>query len=119
MDTNTVAHQRPTTTHEGTRALALRGLKLFEERGEEIEHEGHGVYTVPGCSGGSYRVDLAVFGGEETCSCPDHARHPEHTCKHLIAASIYRAKSRAAARGTKRPRFDAATAAANLERMGA
>lgn len=82
----------PTTTRE------LRGLALFREHGAEIIHEGHGVYTVPGCSGGTYRVDLAVFGGAETCSCPDHTRHPERSCKHIICATVYRAKARAKAR---------------------
>ncbi len=76
----------------------LRGLALYREHGAEIEPLGKGVYTVPGCSGGSYTVDLAVFGGTESCSCPDHARHPELTCKHLAASTIYRAKSRAKAR---------------------
>ncbi len=76
----------------------LRGLALYRERGDEIKHIGHGIYTVTECSGGSYRVDLAVFDGEETCSCPDHARHPEHSCKHLLAATVHRAKSRAKAR---------------------
>ncbi len=45
--------------------------------------------------GASYRVDLAVFGGEESCDCPDRSFHPEHSCKHLIAATIYRAKTTA------------------------
>ena len=72
----------------------LRGLKLYREHGDEIIHEGHGVYTVPGCSGGTYAVDLAVFDGEQSCSCPDRAP----VCKHIIGATIYRAKSRAKAR---------------------
>jgi hypothetical protein len=43
---------------------------------------------------------LAVFDGAapQSCDCPDHARHPELTCKHLAAATIYRAKTRAKAR---------------------
>ncbi len=76
----------------------LRGLKLYREHGDEIIHEGHGVYTVPGCSGGTYRVDLAVFTDEpETCNCPDYQRHKE-PCKHVYAATVARAKSRAKAR---------------------
>jgi uncharacterized Zn finger protein len=65
-----------------------RGIKLHREHSEEITHEGRGVYTVPGCSGGTYTVDLAVFGGEESCDCPDRAK----VCKHLVAAGLYRAK---------------------------
>jgi hypothetical protein len=78
--------------HPSTREL--RGLALYRDHGDEIEHIGRGRYSVPGCSGGSYTVDLAVFGGEESCNCPDHRRHPEHSCKHLVAATIYRAKAR-------------------------
>jgi predicted nucleic acid-binding Zn ribbon protein len=70
----------------------LRGIALYRDRGVEIEHEGRGIYTVPGCSEGTYTVDLAIFGGDESCSCPDHRSHPEYTCKHLIAATIFRAK---------------------------
>ncbi len=75
---------------------AMRGLALWgDPLGQEIEHIGHGVYSVPSCSGeGSYEAYLAVFGGEESCNCPDRAR----PCKHLIAASITRAKARARSR---------------------
>jgi hypothetical protein len=92
----------------------LRGLALFRDHGAEIIHEGHGVYAVPGCSGGSYTVDLAVFGGEESCSCPDHARHPKYSCKHLIAATISRAKSRAKARREQRKRTASRAARGNV-----
>ncbi len=92
----------------------LRGLALYREHGAEITHEGHGVYTVPGCSGGAYTVDLAVFGGEESCDCPDHARHPEHSCEHLAAAAIFRAKARAAARREQAERTAARRARASL-----
>jgi uncharacterized Zn finger protein len=96
----------------------LRGLALYHEHHDEIEHIGHGVYTVPGCTGGTYTVDLSVFGGEESCTCPDHRRHPEHSCKHIICATLYRSKARAAARKEQRPRFDSASVEANLARIG-
>ena len=91
---------------------AMRGLALWgSSLGEEITHEGKGVYSVPSCSGeGTYEVDLAVFGGEESCSCPDR----ERPCKHLIAATIHRAKRRAAARKAQAERTAARTSAANL-----
>lgn len=111
MDTNTVAHQRPTTRE-------LRGLKLYRERGDEIEPQGRGVYLVPGCSGSTYTVDLAVFSDEESCTCPDHREHPEFTCKHLTAATLYRAKDNARRRDS-RQRFSPEMIAANLARMGA
>ncbi len=97
----------------------LRGLTLFKERGHEITHEGHGIYTVPGCSGGTYTVDLAIGGGEETCDCPDHARHPEHSCKHIICATIYRAKARIRARREQAARTTARASRASLAPLAA
>ena len=82
----------PATTRE------LRGLALYRDHADEITHEGHGSYRVPGCSGGTYTVDLAVFTDEpETCSCPDYQRHNQ-TCKHVYAATVARAKARMRAR---------------------
>jgi uncharacterized Zn finger protein len=88
----------------------LRGITLFKEHGHEITHEGHGHYEVPGCSGGTYTVDLAIGGGEESCSCPDRAP----ICKHLIAATIFRAKARATARREQGERTAARATAANV-----
>ena len=113
MATTSLAHvARPSTREQ-------RGIALYRERGDEIAPLGHGKYNVPGCTGGPYVVDLAPLGGEESCSCPDHAKG--HTCKHLIAATIYRAKRLAAhrRRSSSRPRFSPEQVAANLEMMGA
>jgi hypothetical protein len=84
----------PASAKEATTRVQ-RGRDLYAEHGDKITHEGRGVYTVPGCAGGAYRVDLAVFGGAESCSCPDHRHHREYSCKHLIAATIHRAKTTA------------------------
>ncbi len=97
----------------------LRGLALYREHGHEIKHIGHGRYEVPVCSGGVYEVNLAVFGGEESCSCPDHARHPELTCKHLIAVSLYRAKARAKARREQHQRTASRASRASLAPLAA
>ena len=98
-----------TTTVPATREL--RGLALYRDHGDEIQHEGHGVYTVPSCSGGTYTVDLAVFGGEESCDCPDRAP----VCKHMVAATIHRAKTSARIRRESEARRAARkTAQANL-----
>ena len=96
---------------------ALRGLALWgDPLGRQIEHEGHGKYSVPSCSGeGTYTVDLAVFGGEESCNCPDR----ERPCKHLIAATIHRAKARIRARREQAERTAARASAANLADLGA
>ncbi len=95
----------------------MRGLALWgSPLGAEIEHEGKGVYSVPSCSGeGSYEVDLAVFGGEESCNCPDR----ERPCKHLIAASITRAKARMAARRAQAERTAARASRGNLADLAA
>ncbi len=66
-----------------------RGIKLFKERGDEITRVLPFVYTVPGCKGGEYLVHLK----RETCTCPDYERH-HAPCKHIFAATIYRARSR-------------------------
>lgn len=76
----------PSTSVPATREL--RGLRLYRERGDEIEHPYPGIYVVPGCSGGSYVVHLAP---RERCDCPDTAT----VCKHIICATIYQAKARA------------------------
>jgi len=87
----------------------LRGLKLYREHADEVIHEGHGVYMVPGCSGGTYTVDLAVFTDEpETCSCPDYQRH-KRPCKHVYAATVARAKARMRARTVQAERTAART----------
>ena len=83
MDTRSVP--APPATRE------LRGLALYRERGEEITRVYPHGYLVPSCSGEeTYLVRL----DRETCECPDHARHPERTCKHLSAATIKAAKGR-------------------------
>ncbi len=95
----------------------MRGLALWgSPLGQEIEHEGRGRYSVPSCSGeGSYEVNLAVFGGEESCNCPDR----ERPCKHLVAATINRAKARTAARREQAERTASRAARGNLADLAA
>jgi len=98
----------PATTREP------RGLALYRDHADEITHEGHGSYRVPGCSGGTYTVDLAVFTDEpETCSCPDYQRHKQ-TCKHVYAATVARAKARMRARTVQAARTRARASRASL-----
>lgn len=71
------------------------------ELGDQIRPLGGGTYSVPSTSGsGTYTVELA--GEDESCDCSDHHRHPELTCKHLTAATIYRARRRARMRREQR-----------------
>lgn len=125
QDTESEASMSSTRIPEATRERVLRGLVLYREHTGEIEHAGHGVYTVPGCSGATYTVDLDVFADDsearETCTCPDHKR-THATCKHITAATIFRARTRMAARReaeAKRPKFAPDAIAANLARVGA
>ncbi len=78
-----------TTVHPERTTRQQRGIALFRERGEEIEHVEGWRWRVPSCSGlGAYLVDLRV----ESCECPDHPPEGE-VCKHIVAAIIARAKS--------------------------
>ena len=72
-------------------ARALRALALHRERGGEIERTGPWTYLVPSCSGAEAR---AVNYRRETCDCPDALRHPDLSCKHVLAVGVYRAKRR-------------------------
>ncbi|MDP9479905.1 MAG: hypothetical protein M3R38_30295 [Actinomycetota bacterium] len=74
-----------------------RGVRLFNERGHEIERIATHTYRVPSCSGeGAY----LVWTDMRACSCPDHkrAKAAGERCKHVHAAEIVLAKGRAARR---------------------
>jgi hypothetical protein len=67
----------------------LRGLKLFRERGAEMERVAPWTWRVPSCTGSRvYTVDLKAG----SCTCPDYRRRQE-PCKHLYAAEIARVKT--------------------------
>jgi len=84
---------RTSVAHSGASSRELRGLAIFHRGG--IERAGCDLFIVPGCSGAvsEYLVDLEA----ETCSCPDYARRRK-ACKHVYAATLYRAWLRASAR---------------------
>ncbi len=87
--TVTTSVPETTGTDSPEQVRALRGLRLFEERGHEIERLPGDVYLVPGSGDRTYTVDYAA----ETCTCPDHTRR-EIACKHLYAVGISRATRR-------------------------
>lgn len=105
-----------TTVPAPFKERVLRGIALHA--GDEVEAIGHGQYEVAGSKGWTYTVDLDVFADDprETCGCFDHER-TGITCKHIVAASIYRAKRTAAARRSARPKFSPDVVEANLARM--
>lgn len=81
-------------------ARERRGIALYRERGEEIEHLRARLWAVPSCSGeGIYLVDLRA----EICGCPDF-EHREENCKHIYAAAIASAKSGSCAACSKKVR---------------
>ena len=83
----TIAHPAPPNTREA------RALALYREHHHEIVLAGPDTYEVPSCTGSG--VYLVVYGGEvESCNCPDARRHPELSCKHVLAVAICRAKHR-------------------------
>ncbi|MDP9476536.1 MAG: SWIM zinc finger family protein [Actinomycetota bacterium] len=74
--------------HPSTREL--RALTLAAERLEEIaaSHRG-GTYTVPASGGGTYTVRYTAR--DESCECKDWEFG--HTCYHVLAAAVVRAKT--------------------------
>ncbi len=48
-----------------------RGVRLFQERGDEIERLEIHTYAVPSCSGDE---TYTVFTDMSCCTCPDHRR---------------------------------------------
>ncbi len=69
----------------------LRGLKLYRERGDEIERILPHTYSVPSCTGEkTYAVRLAP---RVRCDCPDFERRGE-PCKHIYCAEIVASKHR-------------------------
>ncbi len=86
MDTTTVAHPPTPNTRE------LRALELYRARGREIVLVDADTYEVPSCSG---RVPYVVDLRDESCTCRDFEIRGEN-CKHILAASVKRAKKRGA-----------------------
>ncbi len=74
-----------------------RGIRLFNERGAEIERLEIHTYAVPSCSGDE---TYTVYTDLSCCTCPDHRRAKEagELCKHRVAVEIFTAKRRAARR---------------------
>ncbi len=74
-----------------------RGVRLFNERGHEIERIGIDTYRAPSCTG---EDSYLVFTDLRCCTCPDHrrAKAAGEACKHRVAIDIFIAKRRAARR---------------------
>jgi hypothetical protein len=85
VDTARITHPVP---RPNTREL--RALALVEDRFEEIaaSHRG-GRYTVPASGGGTYSVTYTAC--EESCECLGWQYG--HTCYHVLAVCVVRAKT--------------------------
>jgi hypothetical protein len=71
-----------------------RGRKLFEEHGDEIRFDPvEKVWLVPSQHDGTSIYEVRL-GREEVCECSDWMhRSPEGGCKHVIAATLAKAKT--------------------------
>ncbi len=86
MTTESLAHPAPPNTREH------RALALYREHHHEIVLVDTDTFEVPSCTGsGTYTVE---YGENESCSCPDARRHPELSCKHVLAVALCFAKRR-------------------------
>ncbi len=87
-----------TTTVPKTSRLQ-RGIRLFAERGAEIERIAAHTYRVPSCTGEGF---YTAYTDLRACTCPDHIKAKAsgngERCKHVVAAEIVLAKRRAARR---------------------
>ncbi len=75
-----------------TTTRAERGVEVFEERYNEIEHVGGDTWSVPSSNllTGTYLVRL---GDNPSCECADYT-YRQRTCKHIAAAQLAESKSR-------------------------
>jgi hypothetical protein len=84
MATTSVQRDEPQSTRE------LRGLTLFEEHGSEMTYE-DGVWFVPSQHDGTSVYAVVIGRRGEACECSDF-EHRGQACKHIVAATICRAK---------------------------
>ncbi len=91
----TIAHTAQDSRTRVRLTREARGIQLFEERGDEIQQLGRGLYSVPSCTGrGDYLVHYSAEA--ESCQCKDFEFG--HVCKHLYAVALFAAKRRRAVR---------------------
>ena len=86
-----------TTTIPARTTRLQRGVRLFHERGNQIERLEIHTYAVP-----TSKLDetYTVFTDLNCCTCPDHraAKRAGEACKHRVAVEVFVAKRRAARR---------------------
>ncbi len=78
--------------HQSTTRVE-RGRDLYAEHADEITYQ-DGVWYVPSEHEATSVYEVALGRRGESCECIDfEIRHPEGGCKHIVAATIARAKS--------------------------
>jgi hypothetical protein len=100
MAVETIAHPAPQTT-----TRIDRGRALYLEHSDEIYcvryHEGW-FWLVPSASDAESCYEVRL-GRRESCECADYSHHGHlEPCKHVVAATIARAKTRQCAGCSKR-----------------
>lgn len=118
---SSVAHQ--SRISPDVRARVLRGLKLFQERGHEIERAPRPAsFYIPSCSGEErYEASLGIDDDAPSCSCPDFRRR-QQACKHVYCLEIWTAhrnRQRARGRGPRSSKGEVAAVAARLDNLAA
>jgi hypothetical protein len=117
----------------GLRTREQRGIVLAHEHGAEFAHTKAYTWSVPGCDGGNYTVDLE----RGACTCSDYqmrrSQHgsPVDPCKHIYAVECEASKRRTVAqrrtdllraaaleRKSERIGFTPGQIEANLARLG-
>lgn len=87
MATTSVQRDERQSTRE------LRGLALYEEHGSEITFE-DGVWFVPSQHNATSVYEVVIGRRGEFCECADFEhRGQSSACKHIVAATIARAKT--------------------------
>ncbi len=101
MTTTTIAQpSRPTTREQ-------RGLALYRDRTDQIRYDAQErVWLVPSQNDVTSVYEVTLGRRGESCECADFEFHGhEGACKHIVAATIARAKSAACAGcGERHPR---------------
>ena len=90
----TITQTLPPERESGKTTREQRGLALWREYAEEIRFDAESrVWLVPSMSDGGTSVYEVTIGRRgESCECPDHDRRGA-ACKHIVAATIARAKT--------------------------
>lgn len=95
MIDQTIAHPAPLST-----TIVERGRELYRQHSGEITFE-DGVWLIPSQHDVTSVYEVRLGRNGEDCECEDF-EHRHQACKHIVCATIARAKSRQCAGCSKR-----------------